>query len=590
MNLTIRPEELTRSEPSRLAVQQTLGGAWADAFDRGVSTISLSGTTGWRGSFFTSGEDAFLQLRSTAFQGWHDRRAKAVSSGQDPTEVQLIFTDTLNTITSIVAPKTFVLRRSRTSPLLFRYQIQLLELGDADDPNGIIDEIISAFSNPLRWIASVTGLGNILGQIDFYAQEAVAVFGSISSGIRTFINTGASLLQAVQSTAEELSGQFDEATSSLLTVGSAYSRAAANAFYALGADDTLPASDRIPIMALASNFNDAACSLQNGLNSGLLIPNFGDLFGASACSSTGGGSPASIFTTSLLNPFDTMFQPAPPPVAVSDEARNAIGVLLGDPTLLANDVIVVGGLMAAAGTGVQVRASTNAAPVNQFVAPSSSGGGGVVGRGGGGPEGVTGTFTADGSLDDLIPAGSVIIGGKITANAAGLSISLGTTSGGSDLLGLTAVPGTPDPGVPLQGVNFSEGLFAADQPVFVHSPSWGGASATVTLWYLAPASADLVGTFTADGSMAAALPAGKVIYAGRIFANNSAGVTVSLGSFSGGDDILSATAITGAPDPGQPIQGIDFGQTVFAGNQPIFVHSDLWSGGASVTVALWFLP
>ncbi len=40
VNLPIRPEELTRTETSRLQVNQTLGGAWADSFGAGLAKIT----------------------------------------------------------------------------------------------------------------------------------------------------------------------------------------------------------------------------------------------------------------------------------------------------------------------------------------------------------------------------------------------------------------------------------------------------------------------------------------------------------------------------------------------------------------------
>ena len=64
-DFVIRPEELTRQEASRLAVQQTLGGAWVDSFGRNLSSITIAGHTGWRGGFLTSGEDLLLDLRNT---------------------------------------------------------------------------------------------------------------------------------------------------------------------------------------------------------------------------------------------------------------------------------------------------------------------------------------------------------------------------------------------------------------------------------------------------------------------------------------------------------------------------------------------
>lgn len=48
-DFAVRPEDLSHQEPSRMQAHQTLGGAWVDAFDRGLSTITISGHNGWRG-------------------------------------------------------------------------------------------------------------------------------------------------------------------------------------------------------------------------------------------------------------------------------------------------------------------------------------------------------------------------------------------------------------------------------------------------------------------------------------------------------------------------------------------------------------
>lgn len=98
---------------------------------------------------------------------------------------------------------------------------------------------------------------------------------------------------------------------------------------------------------------------------------------------------------------------------------------------------------------------------------------------------ITGVLSSDGQLSAPIPAGAVITGGKIAANtSARVTVSLGSTVGASDILLPISVPGAPDPGVPIQGINFDAQIFANDQPVFVHSAAWGGALVTITIWYL----------------------------------------------------------------------------------------------------------
>lgn len=170
-NLLIRPEELTKSEPSRLNVQQTLGGAWADDFGRGVATIRISGHLGWRGSEALAGEDAFRALRNGAFVAWHQGRANQRAAGADPDAVQLFFVDTLDGFTDLVAPKVFTLRRSKTSPLLMRYTMELLVLDTADIAVTVTDPIAAAMTNPAGFLTGATEL----------AAQAGAILGGLAA-------------------------------------------------------------------------------------------------------------------------------------------------------------------------------------------------------------------------------------------------------------------------------------------------------------------------------------------------------------------------------------------------------------------------
>lgn len=164
--LVIRPEELTWVAPSRIAVQQTLAGAWADSFDRGVATIRISGHTGWHGGSplnggVTSGEAAFQNLNEVAFQGWHDARSALAAAGQDVAAVEMIFIDELDRREALVAPKVFTLRRSKTRPLLSMYVIELLVLADAGQPTGGgADAFAGALGNFLQGASELTGIAN----------------------------------------------------------------------------------------------------------------------------------------------------------------------------------------------------------------------------------------------------------------------------------------------------------------------------------------------------------------------------------------------------------------------------------------------
>lgn len=170
-DLTIRPEELSRTEPSRLTVQQTLGGAWADAFGRGLITIRIAGTTGWHGgrpdAALLSGEDAFRALRDGAFIAWHDARDALLRAGQDPAGVELTFVDELDGFVDVVAPKTFSLRRSKSSPLLIRYSVEMVVLRDAALPAGgrLADPVMAALAGPQAFVAAAQTIQGTVSQI-----------------------------------------------------------------------------------------------------------------------------------------------------------------------------------------------------------------------------------------------------------------------------------------------------------------------------------------------------------------------------------------------------------------------------------------
>jgi len=132
VDFTIRPEDLTWSEPSRLAVVQTLGDAWVDAFGPGIATITIAGHTGWRGGQGGDWLAQFNQLRYVAFTRWHEM----VSESKDPESVVMWFVDSLDERVARVVPQNFVLKRSKSRPLFMQYNIQFLVVKQADVSGG----------------------------------------------------------------------------------------------------------------------------------------------------------------------------------------------------------------------------------------------------------------------------------------------------------------------------------------------------------------------------------------------------------------------------------------------------------------------
>jgi hypothetical protein len=354
-DLNLRPEELTLNEVSRLTVQETLGGNYADSYGRGVSSVTLAGHNGWKGGLLSSGEDLFYQLRDTVFINWHEKRDEARMVGRDPNSVRLTLVDTLDDLDFLVAPKSFQLRRSKSSPLLMRYQIQLVVLDDSASSAGILDQIVKALSNPLRWIAGVTGLGNIIGLANGLLNDVrtiLAIPALVRGAIGQLAGVGLNLIGEVRDSAQEFRGVFDERGGALLTVGKAYTKAVRSVMVALAADESLSDADRFTLSRTASVFWDAHCSMANSFSAGRYFRSYEDLFGASNCSSTGGGREWSPYAAPGINSFERVLPPAPTAISMTSEASAAVRELSGDPFLLVGQQERIASLAVTAAEGV----------------------------------------------------------------------------------------------------------------------------------------------------------------------------------------------------------------------------------------------
>jgi hypothetical protein len=95
----------------------------------------------------------------------------------------------------------------------------------------------------------------------------------------------------------------------------------------------------------------------------------------------------------------------------------------------------------------------------------------------------------------------------------------------------------------------------------------------------------LSGTFTANGSIVAQLPALANIIGGSLNNTTTIAVVVGMGTTAGATDIMDATTI--AASDITPIPSSAFGKLAFLANQTIFVDSTAWAG-ASVNVSLWY--
>lgn len=174
----IKPEELTRTDPSRAAVVNSLDGAWVDSFGRGLSTLSISGNTGWRGTDKGDGGVQFTTLRDNFIHKWHALRRQYIEKGKDPNEVRLIYIDAVNgKYVADVVPMNFVLRRSKSHPLLYMYSMTLVAIKEgADNPFPYLLEPILPPVTPESFLQSVM---SSVSAVSALLTSAAGFFGKI---------------------------------------------------------------------------------------------------------------------------------------------------------------------------------------------------------------------------------------------------------------------------------------------------------------------------------------------------------------------------------------------------------------------------
>jgi len=321
MTLTIRPEELTRTDTSRLTTHHTLGGAFADSFGKAIPTVQIAGHTGWGQGTQQNGLDTFIALHQFIYEQWHRDRATAVNTGLDPDHVKLLFHDQLDQFTWVVAPASFVLKRNKSNPLLSYYQINLTWL--SSDVKETLDALEQSRSSGLggvidSWQASldtidkladdaIKGINDFLGPVHEFIGKAVALTAKISHSVLSVIQSGNNITNA--------------ATGNLFSIASGLTQATGNIMAAVSAVANIPESLKAKAMLLRSAFLNLFCLLKNTLNPARQLPVY-DIYGASLCSSTAGGSPP--LTLLGTNTFERVLQGVDEQYTVSRDAENKI--------------------------------------------------------------------------------------------------------------------------------------------------------------------------------------------------------------------------------------------------------------------------
>lgn len=146
----LNPDTYEQTETNRMNVTHTKTGAYIETFGANIPEISISGTTGLKNNTSDpeSGYNKLKELRDLIKSVYDD-----VVDGQEITEFLNFYNFTDNEY-YVTYPDKFVLSRSKSQPLLYKYSIHLYCVRRIGEPSKNVTT--TDVLNPLRVESTVT--------------------------------------------------------------------------------------------------------------------------------------------------------------------------------------------------------------------------------------------------------------------------------------------------------------------------------------------------------------------------------------------------------------------------------------------------
>lgn len=125
----VNPENYTHSMPQRTTTVKTKSDIIVEDYGKDIETITFSGTTGFRGS--VSGKSKIDELQASIAQ-----YARQADSGNTQTSSMIFHNWTDDKHYKVhLSPQALQISRSVNEALLYRYELSLVVLGDASEPD-----------------------------------------------------------------------------------------------------------------------------------------------------------------------------------------------------------------------------------------------------------------------------------------------------------------------------------------------------------------------------------------------------------------------------------------------------------------------
>lgn len=338
VTLPIRPEDLTKNQPQRATVNQTLGRdaqGWVDYFGEGLPSVTIAGHTGWRYQP-GSGQDgfqAFEALNDLVIHKYATAKQDAIDGGLDPATVKLIFIDLLDNFSWSVVVNPFVLRRSKSRPLLYQYNMTLQAIDTNIARNGSIfkpstPSLASGFAALDRAIKSLQSL------TPSSTAALFSAFGVSASPAVNFLSTATNALISTRNILSGPSGLVGRFATDAINLAHSLSLFGRQVYWTISSYANLGQTAQFELSRIAAAFNEVACIFSHSLKPRKIYENYDPLFGASNCSSTNGGRMPSAYADT--NPFWLINQKSVGmPFLMSESAMQSMSaVMSSDPVLL----------------------------------------------------------------------------------------------------------------------------------------------------------------------------------------------------------------------------------------------------------------
>ncbi len=342
ITLSVRPEDLTRNEPSRTTVHQTLGRGvtgWVDNFGAALPSLTISGNTGWRATAGSKqdGVQAFLELNKLVHEDYHAAKQLAIDTGRDPATVKLIFIDMLDDFVWSVTPTTFQLRRSKSRPLLMMYTINLQAISTEIDTPFMVLPFLPNMPAGIEALGRVIGfLRSVSGMIQSAVAKAVSfkdrLLAPIGATAAEFHSLSLQVFTEVSTATSSINNGVNSTANSLISIADDLASVGVNVFRTFAAIEGIDNNTKQAMSRVSAAYNEVVCIFRNSLKPPKFYEEYTGLYGASNCSSTTGGRGPSMYSNS--NVFELM-QDERTPVSIGTTAQASARVIVVSDVVLA---------------------------------------------------------------------------------------------------------------------------------------------------------------------------------------------------------------------------------------------------------------